>query len=345
MEKRIVNGSGDLNQLAPIKYQWAWQDYLNANKNNWTPLEVPMGPDVYCFKHKLSEDEKHVFTTVLSYLSTSDIIAMRNIGLAVMEKITAPEIQQYLGRQVFEETLHTWTYQHCMETLGLDQTELYSRYLRIPEINVKIQLSNKYLKAACELKSLKDRKDLQDFLHSYFFFAAIFEGTWFYHGFTPIFSMQRRQLMTAASEQLQYIMRDEVMHFGFGLKVIRGIMEEENIDLDIAFIHTMCHEAREAEHIYIKHVLRNPILGYNVDLHMQQFDHILNRRCKQLHVPLPFADVPASIPWLDEQVAINKEKNFFETRVTEYQTGGALKFDDHPADAVAVDPNKPLLEW
>jgi hypothetical protein len=31
---------------------------------------------------------------------------------------------------------------------------------------------------------------------------------------------------------------------------------------------------------------------------------------------------------MSEQLELKKEKNFFETRVTEYQTGGALSFDD-----------------
>ncbi|MFT5451904.1 MAG: ribonucleoside-diphosphate reductase beta chain, partial [Enterobacterales bacterium] len=122
-DKRVVNGLTDVNQLAPFKYPWAWEYFLNANKNHWTPLDVNMTQDIYDYKHKLSDNERHVYTNVLSYLTTSDIMAMRNIGLAVMEKMTAPELQIYQARQVYEEALHTWTYQHCIETLGLDQGE------------------------------------------------------------------------------------------------------------------------------------------------------------------------------------------------------------------------------
>ena len=120
-DKRVVNGLADVNQLAPFKYPWAWQYFLNANKNHWTPLDVNMTQDVHDYHHKLTQDEKHVYENVLAYLTTSDILAMRNIGLAVMEKMSAPELQIYQARQVYEEALHTWTYQHCIETLGLDQ--------------------------------------------------------------------------------------------------------------------------------------------------------------------------------------------------------------------------------
>jgi len=142
-DKRVVNGKADINQLAPFKYPWAWEFFLNANRNHWTPLEISMAQDVHDYNHKLTPAERHVFENVLSYLTTSDILAMRNIGLAVMEKMSAPELQIYQARQVYEEALHTWTYQHCIESLGLDQKEIYNRYRVVPEIHGKIALANR----------------------------------------------------------------------------------------------------------------------------------------------------------------------------------------------------------
>ena len=97
-DKRIVNGKADINQLAPFKYPWAWEFFLKANRNHWTPLEIGMAQDVHDYHHKLTSAERHVFENVLAYLTTSDILAMRNIGLAVMEKMSAPEIQIYQAR-------------------------------------------------------------------------------------------------------------------------------------------------------------------------------------------------------------------------------------------------------
>ena len=142
-DKRVINGMTDVNQLAPFKYPWAWEFFLNGNKNHWTPLDINMTQDVHDYHHKLTIEEKHVYENVLAYLTTSDILAMRNIGLAVMEKMTAPELQIYQARQVYEESLHTWTYQHCIETIGLDQSEIYNRYRVIPQIHQKINIANK----------------------------------------------------------------------------------------------------------------------------------------------------------------------------------------------------------
>ena len=129
-DKRVIGGKADINQLAPFKYPWAWEFFLNANRNHWTPLEISMAQDVHDYHRTLTAAERHVFENVLAYLTTSDILAMRNIGLAVMEKMSAPELQIYQARQVYEEALHTWTYQHCIESIGLEQSEIYNRSQR-----------------------------------------------------------------------------------------------------------------------------------------------------------------------------------------------------------------------
>lgn len=327
-QKRVVNGQADINQLAPFKYPWAWSFFLNANRNHWTPLEISMAQDVHDYQHRLTPAERHVFENVLAYLTTSDILAMRNIGLAVMEKMSAPELQIYQARQVYEEVLHTWTYQHCIETLGLDQREIYNRYRVVPEIHGKIALANRRLHGVLQSgQPLTDRDALHEFALAYLFFAAVFEGCWFYNGFSPVFALQRRGLMKGAAEQLQYIMRDEVLHCAFGIRVVRQLLEEENLSLDSHMLRRMWDEAEAAEAAYAGYILREPILGYNAGLHIEQFRYVANRRARQLGISEPFPGASNVLPWLDEQANLRKEKNFFETRVTEYQTGGALVWE------------------
>jgi len=327
-DKRVINGMTDVNQLAPFKYPWAWEYFLNANRNHWTPLDINMNQDVHDYHHKLTLEEKHVYENVLAYLTTSDILAMRNIGLAVMEKMSAPELQIYQARQVYEESLHTWTYQHCIESIGLDQGEIYNRYRVVPEINGKIQIANRRLSSVLRPDiDLKDRDELHNFLMAYIFFAGVFEGCWFYNGFSPIFALQRRGLMKGTAEQLQYIMRDEVLHASFGIRVAKQIMAEENIQPDPKAIKLMWEECEAAETAYAGYLLKDPILGYSKEDHVGQYRFIANRRAKSLGLEAPYPGAEATLPWLDEQANLRKEKNFFETRVTEYQTGGALKWD------------------
>ena len=50
-EKRLINCHAvDVNQLMPLKYDWAWEHYLNGCANHWMPTEVAMGADIALWK-------------------------------------------------------------------------------------------------------------------------------------------------------------------------------------------------------------------------------------------------------------------------------------------------------
>ena len=212
--------------------------------------------------------------------------------------------------------------------IGLDQGEIYNRYRVVPEIHHKIQICNQRLDSVLRPNiDLNDRDELENFVLAYTFFAGVFEGTWFYNGFSPIFALQRRGLMKGTAEQFQYIMRDEVLHASFGIRVCNQIVLEEKVKLDPKVIQHMWEEAEAAESQYAHFLLPDPILGYSAADHIAQFRFIANRRANKLHHKIPFPGAENALPWLDEQANLKKEKNFFETRVTEYQTGGALNWD------------------
>ena len=173
----------------------------------------------------------------------------------------------------------------------------------------------------------RKEKDLCQFLLSYMFFAGVFEGMWFYGGFTPVFALQRMGKMRKTAEQLQYIMRDEAMHVAFGIQTIRAIMEEKDYRPPEKLVQDMFIKSYKAEAIYADYIMQHPILGYSADVHKAQMRFLGNRRLKQLGYNT-IGDTPNPVPWLDEQVNIKKEKNFFETKVTEYQSGSALEWDD-----------------
>jgi len=327
-DKRVINGETDVNQLAPFKYPWAWRFFINANKNHWSPLDIKMGQDVIDYNNELTDGEKHVFQNVMSYLTTSGILAMRNIGLAVMEKMTAPELQIYQARQIYEEALHTSAYQHCVEAIGLDQGDLYNRYRLIPEIDQKIQMSNRYLDPVMRPDiDLNDKDELQQFTMAYLFFSAVFEGNWLYNGFSPIFSLQRRGLMKGVAEQLQYIMRDKAMHCSFGIRAVRQIMEENKVQLDPAKVRNMWDEAEAAESKYVNFLFKRSIANYGADDHMEQHRYIANQRARELGFQEPFPGAKNTLPWLEQQLNVGNDADYqADTSANEHE-GGALSWD------------------
>jgi ribonucleoside-diphosphate reductase beta chain len=337
--KRIINGEPGL-EVFPLKYGWAWDKYLSANANHWTPLSTPMVMDKSHWELDLNDDQRHTFLNTFSYLSSADVAAMGNISVALMNKVTAPEIQQYYARHCFEESLHTWTYRHCLDVMGLDPADVFSRYKRVAEIGNKIQLLMEHTDVICGLPNLSTDASIEKFIHSYFFFSQIFEGILFYHGFTPIFSIGRQNKIPGTCTQLQYIMRDESMHVAFGSQVIRTITEETGVKLRQDFCEQMMLDALTKEEAYAHYILPRPLLGYNAEQHLEMFKFMSNRRMVQARLK-PLYDVPkCPTPWLDELATINKEQNFFETHVTNYQVGGLNNWESPDVTAMGWDSLK-----
>src|SRR6476619_6080740 len=138
-EKRLLNcNTVDVNQLMPLKYKWAWEHYLNGCANNWLPTEVPMSKDIELWKSRnLSEDEKYVIMRNLGFFSTAESLVGNNIVLAIFKHITNPEARQYLLRQAFEEAVHTHTFHYIVESLSLDQREVFNMYHEVNSIHEK----------------------------------------------------------------------------------------------------------------------------------------------------------------------------------------------------------------
>lgn len=136
--------------------------------------------------------------------------------------------------------------------------------------------------------------------------------------------------MTGTSEQFQYILRDESMHLNFGIDMINQIKLENPHLWDEAMKEeaaSMILQGMELEIEYAKDTMPRGVLGMNAKMMEEYLNYIANRRLVQLGLTEEFPNVENPFPWMSEIMDLRKEKNFFETRVIEYQTGGALNWD------------------
>ncbi len=332
-EKAMINCRADLNQLVPFKYDWAWQKYLDGCANHWMPQEINMTADVATWKSRdgLTEDERRIVMRSLGYFSTADSLVANNLVLAIYRLITNPECRQYLLRQAFEEAIHTHAYQYCIESLGMDEGEVFNMYREIPSVAKKAawSLSHTHELSDPTFKTGTLEAD-QTLLRNLIGFYAVTEGIFFYCGFTQILSMGRRNKMTGVAEQFQYILRDESMHLNFGIDVINQIKLENPRLWTEAFqqeVIQMILEGTQIEIEYARDSMPRGVLGMNASMMEEYLHFIANRRLAQLGLPEQFRGAQNPFPWMSEIMDLRKEKNFFETRVIEYQTGGALNWD------------------
>ena len=332
-QKAMINCRADLNQLVPFKYDWAWQKYLNGCANHWMPQEINMAEDIKLWKtpNGLSDDERLIVKRSLGFFSTADSLVANNLVLAIYRLITNPECRQYLLRQAFEEAIHTHAYQYCIESLGMDEGEIFNMYHEVPSVARKAAWALQYTKEISDPTFATgtpetDRALLKNLIAYY----CVLEGIFFYCGFTQILSMGRRNKMTGTSEQFQYILRDESMHVNFGIDVINQIKLENPHLWDASMqklAQEMILEGTELEIDYARDTMPRGVLEMNANMMAEYLQFIANRRLAQIGLGAPFSGVKNPFPWMSEIMDLKKEKNFFETRVIDYQGAAALSWD------------------
>ena len=332
-DKRIINGRTDVNQLVPFKYKWAWEKYLASCANHWMPQEVNMSRDIATWKdpNGLTDDERRLIKRNLGFFVTADSLAANNIVLGTYRHITAPECRQFLLRQAFEEAIHTHAYQYIVESLGLDESEIFNAYHEVKSIRDKDEFLLPFIDGIMDPSFQTGTQETdQTLLKSLIVFACLMEGLFFYVGFTQILALGRQNKMTGAAEQYQYILRDESMHCNFGIDLINQIkLENPNLWTPEfkAEINALFMQAVELEYRYAEDTMPRGVLGLNASMFKGYLRYIANRRATQIGLEELFPNEENPFPWMSEMIDLKKERNFFETRVIEYQSGGALSWD------------------
>lgn len=328
-EKRLINCNAvDVNQLMPLKYKWAWEHYLNGCANHWMPTEVPMTKDIELWKsNNLSADERLVIMRNLGFFATAESLVGNNIVLAIFRHVTNPEARQYLLRQSFEEAIHTHTFLYIVDSLNLNEGEVFNMYNEINSIHNKDQFEMKLTSDILKKDfTTSTPEGAQKFLENLIGYYIIMEGIFFYSGFVMMLSFLRQNKMVGVGEQFQYILRDETIHLNFGIDLINGIKEENPNLWTPAFqkhVIAIIKEAVELEIQYAQDCLPRGILGLTAPMFREYVQYIADRRMERIGLKAHYLS-KNPFPWMSETIDLGKEKNFFETRVNEYQSASNL---------------------
>jgi ribonucleoside-diphosphate reductase beta chain len=328
----INNSKTDPNKILPFQYAWAREYYKSGVANNWTPEEVSMQKDVEQWKSQtaLSDTERRLILWNLGFFSTAESLTANNIVLAVYNHVTNPEARQYLLRQGFEEAIHTDTFIYCCDSLGLDPDDIYNMYKTIPSIDEKDSFVVELTKSVFDPTfSTEGTENIRRFVRDLIGFYVIMEGIFFYAGFAMILALRRQNKMVGIGEQFEYIMRDESLHLAFGCDLINTIKAENPEIWTKEFkeeVVDLIQQAVVLEQRYAHDACPQGLLGINAEKFSQYVEYVADRRLERLNLPKVYnTDNP--FPWMSQATDLSKEKNFFETRVTEYQTGANLDWD------------------
>src|SRR5437879_101040 len=287
-DKKVINSKADVNQLVPFKYKWAWEKYLAACANHWMPQEINMSRDIELWKNPagLTEDERRLVKRNLGFFVTADSLAANNIVLGTYRHITAPECRQYLLRQAFEEAIHTHAYQYIVESLDLDESEIFNAYHEISSIRAKDEFLVPFIDVLTDpaFKTGTPEAD-QKLLKSLIVFSCLMEGLFFYVGFAQILALGRQNKMTGAAEQYMYTLRDASRSCNFGIDLVNTIKLENPHLWTPAFreeLQESFRRAVELEYRYAEGTMPRGVLGLNAPMFKEYRRSIANRRCQQI---------------------------------------------------------------
>ncbi len=315
-----------------MHYLWAREHYKNGVANNWTPEEVSMQQDVEHWKSPdvLSDTERRMIMWNLGFFSTAESLTANNLVLAIYRHVTNPECRQYLLRQAYEEAVHTDTFIYCCDSLGLDPDEIFNMYETIPSIKEKDDFVVELTKSVFDPNfSTEGSENTQKFVRDLIGYYVIMEGIFFYAGFAMMLALKRQNKMVGIGEQFEYIMRDESIHLAFGCDLINAIKAENPEIWTDAFqqeIVDLIKKAVVLEKTYAHDACPQGLLGINAEQFSEYVEYIADRRLERIDLPKVYGK-KNPFPWMSQATDLNKEKNFFETRVTEYQTAGSLDWD------------------
>ena len=336
---KIIGGPPTQN-LLPLKYKWLYEIFKKANNNFWLPEEISLGNDKLEYM-ELQPNVKHMYDWLFSMLTTMDLIVTDTLESSIMPYATAPEFRSWLALQGYQEAIHTHSYVTIAEEASLDPDEVFGRYLQEESLYNKIAMAGGYAKlldvnfTKITMHGFND-KYLSNFILGYSFWALVLEGIWFYLGLSAgTYPALHLRKMKGTADQFQYIRRDEALHYSTGISIIQEIIAEypdlwtKNLQEQIL---SMVNEGIQLEIMFANDTFKK-VIGLSSADYINQCKFQAEQNLNRLGLSL-YPDAKSVLPWLSQSVDLKKEANFFERRVTEYQVGTGLSFDNTSLDDI-----------
>jgi ribonucleoside-diphosphate reductase beta chain len=319
--------------LRPMQYPQFYDRFRDAIKNTWTVEEVDLHSDLKDLA-RLSPAEQHLVNRLVAFFATGDTIVSNNLVLNLYHHINSPEGRLYLSRQLFEEAVHVQFYLNLLDTYVSDDRERAAAFAaieNIPSIKRKAQFCFTWIDSIHDVHELRTAADRRAFLLNLICFAACIEGLFFYGAFAYVYFLRSRGLLNGLASGTNWVFRDESMHMAFAFDVIDSVRAEEPELFDESMreqVQLMLAEAVECEVEFAADLLGPGVPGLSLPDMREYLPHVADRRLGQLGIaPIFGSRNPFAFMELQD---VQELSNFFERRVSAYQTGitGAVAFDD-----------------
>lgn len=320
--------------LRPMKYPIFYEMYKNGIKNTWTVDEVDFSTDLVDLHSKMTDSEKHLIHRLVAFFATGDSIVSNNLVLNLYKHINSPEARLYLSRQLYEEALHVQFYLTLLDTYipHPDERALaFSAVENIPSIKKKADFCFKWMDSINTLEELKTTEDRRKFLMNLICFATCIEGLFFFAAFAYVYFLRSKGLLAGLASGTNWVFRDESMHMAFAMNVIETVRKEDpnvfNEQMEEMIIQ-MLEDAIDCEMTFAEDLISNGIAGLSLNDMRQYLEYIADQRLESLSIRARY-NTKNPFDFMELQ-DMQELANFFERRVSAYQTGvsGQISFDE-----------------
>jgi ribonucleotide reductase beta subunit family protein with ferritin-like domain len=252
--------------------------------NTWFPNSTSMMSDSAQYS-QLSDTDRHVFLTTISYLSVGDNAVPDNIA-KYSQLMANSTVRRAIYTIIGQEALHTDSYKYVIDALvanTINKQNMYSYALQSKIVQEKINWTADYTNSLVEsIGSEKEQIALFEALFAYF----IFERVFFPSGFAVGFCMGVKNIMRDTAEQYRYILRDELTHAGTAKLLIKSVIKEFKLPFDYVSskMSEMLNEAMELEIKYSGFLLPEDTVYLTSKNYNEYVSFLLNQIAKEFNV-------------------------------------------------------------
>jgi ribonucleoside-diphosphate reductase beta chain len=311
--------------LRPMQYPAFYEMYKSAIKNTWTVEEVDFSTDTGDLRSKMTPAERHMISRLVAFFATGDSIVSNNLVLNLYRHINSPEARLYLSRQLFEEAQHVEFYLTLLDTYVPDEAERYQAFAAletIPSIGRKAEFCMRWQNSIYELQSHETVEKRRQLLLNLICFAACTEGLFIFAAFAYVYFLRSRGLLHGLAAGTNWVFRDESAHMAFAFEVVNTVRREEPELFDAGMqtaVYEMMDEAIECEAQFAGDLLAGGVAGLSVVEVRQYLEYCGDQRLVMLGLAKRYGS-RNPFPFMDLQ-DVQELANFFERRVSAYQTG------------------------
>ena len=304
----ILNEANKRYTVFPIKYPKIWEMYKKQQALFWKAEEIDFSKDFDDFK-KLNKDEQHFIKMVLAFFAASDGIVNFNLRERFLKDVQIMEAQIAYAWQMMMENVHSEVYSQMLENIvrnPVERDRLFNAIETVESVKAMADWSFKWINST------------KSFAYRLVAFAIV-EGVFFSGAFAAIFWLKRyrakgQHFLNGLIKSNEFISRDEGQHTLYACELYDALEHK----LPKEEIYTIMDEAINISNMFTNDAIPCKLIGMSSELMSQYIEFIGDRLLTQLKYPKKyFKKNPFDFM---ETISFTRKSNFFETRVTEYQS-------------------------